>query len=84
MDDTAIVGENVEVIETTGGATLSWSAAIAGALCAIGVTFIVISLGAGIGLAISSTMLIGARNATWPLSSAAGWPMGPRRQIPAA
>jgi hypothetical protein len=70
MDETAIVGENVEVIETTGGATLSWSAAIAGALAAIGITFIVISLGAGIGLAISSPFGSGPSAGTMTIAGA--------------
>ena len=56
MDDTAIVGENVEIIQATGGsrAALSWSAAIAGALGATAIIFIVIALGSGIGLSIVS------------------------------
>jgi hypothetical protein len=56
MDDTAIVGENVEVIQATGGsrAALSWSAAIAGALGATAIIFILIALGSGIGLAVTS------------------------------
>src|ERR1700741_2348278 len=36
-----------------------------------------------IGFANSSTRLIGARNATCPLSTLIGYPMMPRRQIPA-
>jgi hypothetical protein len=55
MTDTAIVGENVEVIQTRGPrAAFSWSVVIAGALAAWAVAFIFISLGSGIGLAISS------------------------------
>jgi hypothetical protein len=56
MDDTAIVGENVEVIQATGGsrAALSWSAVIAGALGATAINFILIALGSGIGLAVTS------------------------------
>ena len=56
MSSTAIVGDHVEVIQTTpGGITaLSWSVAIAGALAAIAVTFIFLSLGSGIGLAVAS------------------------------
>jgi hypothetical protein len=56
MDDTAIVGENVEIIQTTGGsrAALSWSGAIAGALGATAINFILIALGTGIGLAVTS------------------------------
>jgi len=56
MDDTAIVGENVEVIQATGGSrtAISWSGAIAGALGATAINFILIALGSGIGLAIIS------------------------------
>jgi hypothetical protein len=56
MDDTAIVGENVEIIQTTGGsrAALSWSGAIAGALGATAINFILIALGTGVGLAVTS------------------------------
>jgi hypothetical protein len=56
MDDTAIVGENVEIIQATGGSrsALSWGAAIAGALAATAIIFIVVALGSGIGLAIVS------------------------------
>src|SRR5215471_20051831 len=55
MSDTAIVGENVEVIQTSGRATIfNWSVVIAGALAAWAVVFIFISLGSGIGLSIVS------------------------------
>jgi hypothetical protein len=58
MADTAIVGENVEILQTAGSvggkSPLSWSAAIAGAIAATAVTFIVISLGTGIGLSLAS------------------------------
>jgi hypothetical protein len=57
MSDTAIVGENVEVIQAQTRGTrsaFSWSAAIAGALAAWAVAFIFISLGAGIGLSATS------------------------------
>jgi len=55
MTDTAIVGENVEVIQTRGPrAAFTWSVVIAGALAAWAVAFIFISLGSGIGLAITS------------------------------
>lgn len=55
MADTAIVGENVEVIQTRGPRTaFSWSVVIAGALAAWAVAFIFISLGTGIGLAVST------------------------------
>jgi len=54
MTDTAIVGENVEVIQTRGGArsAFTWSVVIAGALAAWAVAFIFVALGSGIGLAI--------------------------------
>jgi hypothetical protein len=52
MTDTTIVGRHVDVVQT-GVATqtpFSWGAAIAGALTAIAISFILIALGAGIGL----------------------------------
>jgi hypothetical protein len=61
MDDTTIVGDRVAVVNSpTSGAWgalwsgVSWSAAIAGALTAIAVSFIVISLGSGIGMELIS------------------------------
>ena len=55
MSDTAIVGENIEVIQTRGPrSAFTWSVVIAGALAAWAVTFIFVSLGTGIGLAIAS------------------------------
>jgi hypothetical protein len=56
MSDTAIVGENVEVIQSVTAAKtpFSWSAAIAGAVAATAVAFLIISLGAGVGLPLSS------------------------------
>ena len=55
MTDTAIVGENVEIIQTRGVRTaFTWSVVIAGALAAWAVAFIFISLGTGIGLAVAS------------------------------
>ncbi|HWC94639.1 MAG TPA: hypothetical protein VG475_16185 [Pseudolabrys sp.] len=55
MTDTAIVGENVEIIQTKGArSAFNWSVVIAGALAAWAVAFIFISLGSGIGLAIAS------------------------------
>ncbi|MGH6665825.1 MAG: hypothetical protein ACREB2_13145 [Pseudolabrys sp.] len=55
MSDTAIVGENVEVIQTKGPrSAFTWSVVIAGALAAWAVAFIFVSLGTGIGLAIAS------------------------------
>lgn len=55
MADTAIVGENVEVIQPRGARTaFSWSVVIAGALAAWAVAFIFVSLGTGIGLAVST------------------------------
>jgi hypothetical protein len=57
MTDTAIVGRNIEVLQTSVASTnspFSWSAAIAGALAATAVSFIVISLGTGIGLSFAS------------------------------
>lgn len=56
MNETAIVGENVEVIQAGGRsrAAISWSGAIAGAFAATAINFILIALGSGIGLAITS------------------------------
>lgn len=55
MSDTAIVGENIEVIQTKGPrSAFTWSVVIAGALAAWAVAFIFISLGSGIGLAVAS------------------------------
>jgi len=55
MTDTAIIGENVEIIQTKGPrAAFTWSVVIAGGLAAWAVSFIFISLGTGIGLAITS------------------------------
>ncbi len=54
MSDTAIVGENIEVIQTKARSAFTWGVVIAGALAAWAVAFIFISLGGGIGLAIST------------------------------
>lgn len=55
MTDTAVVGENVEVIRTNGPRpAFTWSVVVAGALAAWAVSFIFISLGTGIGLSITS------------------------------
>jgi hypothetical protein len=57
VSDTAVVGENVEIIQTTTGrarSAFTWSVVIAGALAAWAVSFIFIALGTGIGLSITS------------------------------
>jgi hypothetical protein len=55
VHETAVVGENVEVIQTQGPRTaFNWSVVIAGALAAWAVAFIFISLGTGIGLAVTA------------------------------
>jgi hypothetical protein len=54
MSDTAIVGENIEVIQNKVRSAFTWSVVIAGALGAWAVAFIFISLGSGIGLAITT------------------------------
>ena len=57
MADTAIVGRNVEILQTnvvSGLSAFSWGAAAAGAVAATAVTFILISLGSGIGLLAAS------------------------------
>jgi hypothetical protein len=58
MTDTAIIGRNVEVLQSNVGvggmSAFSWGAAVAGALAAVAVSFILISLGSGIGLLAAS------------------------------
>ena len=57
MTDTAIVGRNVEVLQTNviaGLSAFSWAAAVAGALAATAVAFILISLGSGLGMLAAS------------------------------
>jgi hypothetical protein len=59
MNETAIIGDKVEVLQTqmpveATWRPLSWSVAIAGALAATAISFIVIALGSGIGLALAS------------------------------
>ncbi|HET7850179.1 MAG TPA: hypothetical protein VFL51_14055 [Pseudolabrys sp.] len=55
MSETAIVGENVEVVQTRGSrSAFTWGVVIAGALAAWAVAFLMVALGSGIGLAISS------------------------------
>jgi hypothetical protein len=78
MSDTAIVGENVEVIQAQAGRPRSafrWGVVIAGALAAWAVAFIFISLGAGIGLTVASPYsgpsagTLGIAGAIWLLFS---------------
>jgi hypothetical protein len=56
MTDTAIIEGDVSVRNDidAGRTPFSWSAAIAGALAATAVTFIIVSLGSGIGLSFAS------------------------------
>lgn len=57
MADTAIVGENIEVLQMEADASrpaFSWGVAIAGALAATAVSLIIITLGSGIGLSLVS------------------------------
>lgn len=55
MSDTAIMGENVEIIQAMRPrSAFTWSVVIAGALAAAAVSFILITLGSGIGLTIAS------------------------------
>ena len=73
MTDAAIIGENVEIIAANGGTTttpFSWGAAIAGAIAAIAVGFLVISLGSGIGLSLSSPYSSGPSLATLTIAGA--------------
>src|SRR5262249_59687238 len=56
MTDTAIIERDVIVpaASEAGRTPFSWSAAIAGALAAAAVTFIIVALGSGIGLSFAS------------------------------
>ena len=56
MTDTAIIERDVVVPAASEASRtpFSWSAAIAGALAAAGVTFIIVALGSGIGLSFAS------------------------------
>ena len=57
MTDTAIIGRNIEVLQTSvgeGTSPFSWGAAVAGAIAATAVTFILLSLGSGIGFVTAS------------------------------
>jgi hypothetical protein len=83
MTDTAIVGENVGVIQTKVNSAFTWSVVIAGALAAWAVAFIFISLGSGIGLAITtpysgpSTTAMTVGGAIWLVfSETAGYVVG--------
>ncbi|MGB7076168.1 MAG: hypothetical protein WBD53_03175 [Xanthobacteraceae bacterium] len=70
MDETTIVGENVAVMGSpsagwTGAwSGISWSAVIAGAITAIAVSFIIIALGSGIGMAVVSPYSYSSPSAT--------------------
>lgn len=63
MTDTAIVGENVEVLQANEvfapPPTLSWATIIAGALAATAISFILLSLGAGVGFLTASPYNMG-------------------------
>jgi len=65
-DAPAVVGEEVDIVQVTPPAAtpFSWSAAIAGALTATAIAFIVVSLGSGIGLSIASPYHAGPSAAT--------------------
>jgi hypothetical protein len=55
MTDVAIIERDMVVPgESRAGSPLSWSAAIAGALAAAAVTFLIVALGSGIGLSFAS------------------------------
>lgn len=70
MDETTIVGENIAVMGSPAAgwaatwSGLSWSAVIAGAVTAIAVSFIVIALGSGIGMAVVSPYSYSSPSAT--------------------
>ena len=70
MDETTIVGENVAVVGSPSAgwsgawSGISWSAVIAGAVTAIAVSFIIIALGSGIGMAVESPYSYSSPSAT--------------------
>ena len=71
MTDTAIIERDVIVpAESRAGSPLSWGAAIAGALAAIAVTFLVIALGSGIGLSFASPYSSGPSAKTMTIAAA--------------
>lgn len=87
MTDTAIIGRNIEVLQTSvgeGTSPFSWGAAVAGAIAATAVTFILLSLGSGIGFVTASPYSAGpsaktltALGAIWiVLSQAWGYAVG--------
>jgi hypothetical protein len=73
MANTAIIERDVVVPDEsgTGRTPFSWSAAIAGALAATAVTFIIVALGSGIGLSFASPY--GGPSATTMTVAAAVW-----------
>lgn len=79
MDDTTIVGDSVAVVSAPAGgwggawSGISWSAAIAGAITAIAVSFIVIALGSGIGMAVVSPYSYSSPSATTMTVIGAVW-----------
>jgi hypothetical protein len=71
MADTVIERDVIVPAESGGGRTpFSWSAAIAGALAAIAVSFIIIALGSGIGLSFASPYSSGPSATTLTIAGA--------------
>ncbi|MGB7036743.1 MAG: hypothetical protein WBD71_14605 [Xanthobacteraceae bacterium] len=79
MDETTIVGENVAVMGSPSAgwsgawSGISWSAVIAGAITAIAVSFIIIALGSGIGMAVVSPYSYSSPSATTMTVIGAVW-----------
>ncbi len=72
-DTTSVVGDEIDVVQipaATAHSRISWSAAIAGVFAATAVTFIVVSLGSGIGLAVTSPYGSGPSGTTLTLLGA--------------
>jgi hypothetical protein len=73
MSDTAIVGRHVDVFQTnasmTAASPFSWGAVLGGAIAATAVSFLLISLGSGIGLMGASPYASGP---SWATLTAAG------------
>jgi hypothetical protein len=74
MADTAIVGRNIEVLQTNtvmgGMSAFSWGAAAGGAIAATAMSFILISLGSGIGLLAASPYSSGPSLTTLTIAGA--------------
>jgi hypothetical protein len=70
-DDVEILSEDVNIVQTQRPrSAMSWSAAIAGAIAATAISFILIALGSGIGLAVASPYAAGPSLGTMTVAGA--------------